>query len=421
MIQVKDLKNQNPMLILLSAAVVFLCGFALMYSPGATIPYEGGWEARTRIGAVRIHGESEYIYPGKSPWSYESQGLGQVGDMGYAQMTFDPDQKKYSGYPNVEVQVGDIKSGGFWGVVDDWSKRLLDEKTIPIEIAGKNVTRHYVWEEYRFDVRIAVKGDVRGIEEVYLAHDDYETETSYDRSGKTISGEKVSLTVYPAFIISPWSSRYVDGVPSENLWAGIMSAKLINVETFADEVEQDYGEYKHHYYGTCLPLTSVGVRNMYTEIEGAKLPQVTWNPEAPAHTDAPSSIIMSVEAQMLPGWWCSTDWANIAKDSLHQVPRDMIFTIAVEVVRSEDFEIEVTRIKDDLDQSGGDEGEGETDGWDPITWFQKLPFKHQVILGMVGGILLLALVVPMLQGGGGGAAPPVNIVYSNMPSDPRKK
>lgn len=348
---------------------------------GSMVPYKSGWEARSAIAAVNVPTKGTCWAEGPLPAGWEV-----LGPRGYTQISADPDgvYKPYHGYPNIEVEVGGIDQPWWHGSLSDWTKRIIRSDEVIVVDSGVETGYRYVVEEYTFHVRLSVTADIQHLMDMFSQNDYFKTETPYHFS-KSLQGTEALITIYPTFEIDPWKIR-----ENHSIGAWIMKASLVDVENFADEVEKEKGSHNAGHEGTASMLTATGPINMFTTVKGHRLDPITFQPGVTPDPDLRTAVYMELSANMIPGYYWDGWFAD--DGTLHDIPRDIIMEIAVEVLRTDNWEIETSR------QEGGKDDKPERDegsfDWANLQWDLMSPSQQMMVIGIVavGALLLLSYV-----------------------------
>jgi len=342
-----------------------------------TVPYENGWEAKAGLAAVTVAGKGTVFtdQPLRQPWSL-------TGSKGLTQLYADPDGqvKPYSGLPNLEVEVGDVVTNWFLGDSSEWKKEILSQDKIVIQDDTGEHGYQYVRERYTFYVRVSATADIRHVQTWAGANDRFETETGYDRSG-SIAGVPAEITVYPYFKIDPWKKR-----ENHTIGAWIMKATLDEVWDFDDQVKEKAQAHNGYSTGVCRMLTAAGQVNMYSEVKGRYLDTYSFSPEVVPDPSLRTSAYLALSMKLLPGYFWDSWYADAGE--LQDIPRDLVMKISVEVLRTDNWDIQTTKIEPKKDRPDRPET---TTGWDFLMW-DKLDDKTKLLL-VIGLVLIILFVL----------------------------
>jgi len=346
-----------------------------------TVPYENGWEAKAGLAAVSVGGKGTAFMtqPLPSPWAL-------TGSKGYTQIYADPDGqiKPDSGLPNLEVEVGDVVTKWFLGDNSQWTKEIISQDKIVVKDETGEHGFQYVRERYTFYVRVSVTGDIRHLKTYAGANDQFSTETTYDKGGSW-PGTVAEITVYPYFKIDPWKMR-----ENHTIGAWIMKATLDHVWDFDQEVYEKAQAHHGYSTGICEMQTATGQINMYEAVNGRYLETYSFSPQVTPDPKLRTSVYMALSMKMLPGYIWDTWYAD--EGELQDVPRDLVMKLSVEVLRTDNWEIQTSQHEPDKDKPLRDD---EKRGWDFLKW-DKLDPKAKILLLLGLGIALLIVLGPYL-------------------------
>jgi len=379
------LNKWETRLILLGAISLILFGSGHISKLGIGSVYQNQWEVRARLGGVTVAGK------GTGRPDFKPPGWDARGSYGASRMYFDPDGqfKPSMGLPNCEVEVGDIHSKYSWSSqIGAWSKRLVSSQ----EITVGTKKEQYVVEEYTFEVRLGATADITHVHSFWGANDRFETETTYDRAG-SIPGDPAEITAWPVFEISPWEKRGENG---ERIGAWIMKANIAKYEIFKNEVEAYAKQGTHWETGKCIVMTNPGTLNMFTDIKGQKLQQYEFQPGVAPSSSMRTSVALPVTATLQPGYFYDSMYADAGE--LKYVPRDVVFVIKVEVLRTREWIPESSRMDDgdkDKDYSGEGDDQGDKDQ-DPWIFLKSVPPELWLLIAIIGGIIIVVVLAPYL-------------------------
>lgn len=343
---------------------------------GSSIPYENGWEAKAGLAAVRVPGKATVFMdkPIFQPWQL-------LGSKGYSSFSADPDgqSKPYMGYPNLEIQVGDLARAWFLGSSGEWTKQVLRSDKIVVKDETGEHGYAYELSRYSFYVRISADADIRHVKTWAGANDRFETETTYDKGG-SIPGTPVEVTVYPYVKIDPWDIR-----KNHSVGAWILKATLDHVDAFSDEVREKAQKHTAYNTGLAQMRTATGSINMYSSVRGVELPSLQFQPGVAPDKDLRTSVYLALDAKLLPGYYYDTWYADAGE--LHTIPRDIICKVSVEVLRTDNWEIQTTRHEPDMTRPVRDFPEE----LKQILQWHKVDPKVKVLL--IIGLILAVLVI----------------------------
>jgi len=298
-IKARILGLPRPMQIALLVILLLAVG---ILAPFLNAIYGGGWEVNASISAVYVDGR--WIKSGTT-------GLAEPPLYGAAQWHIDPDKyatKIYDPYP-YDVFPGTKVDTSVYGMPDiiisrsdpkhtDFSgKEIPPDKPVDTVTVKVNDSYELVYDYHIYTFTVTIKTDADG--KVIWSG----VFSGYAGEFKTAWGFKAfDGTIYVTFSVNPWKIR--EG--ATNGWTGIMGAYVIDLDTGLVT-------------GTATPTTGAQATpgyskgsaiNMYTDVGGDELKQISWNNAKSVDDKIPSTVALAFPVHLEPGAHLVTDTAT---------------------------------------------------------------------------------------------------------------